>query len=157
MFGKRVSEYLAFVAPVLLALAVVGLLRLALSLAGLPDSTVKWVATNLAGWGGALWMGVAAHRRRFGTYRHLLPAAFLAGTVFHGMAVIGILLAIAGWPNIYAAPEYGGGPATNPWVHLGAHLTVGMVAVTLIWWGAASLARLLASRVAPVPTALPAA
>jgi hypothetical protein len=55
MFGKTVSEYLGFQRVVLAVLAAVGFARLALSLAGLPDTTVP-----LLTWGvGSLVMLVA--------------------------------------------------------------------------------------------------
>lgn len=41
MFGKPVSQYLSFQKWWLIALAAVGLLRLGLSLAGLPNGTVS--------------------------------------------------------------------------------------------------------------------
>ena len=50
MFGKPVKEYLELQKWWLVALAVMGVLRIALSLAGLPDSTVKWFSTNVIGW-----------------------------------------------------------------------------------------------------------
>lgn len=44
MAGKRLSEYVGFQRGVLLALLLIGLARLLLSLAGLPNSSVKWRA-----------------------------------------------------------------------------------------------------------------
>jgi hypothetical protein len=73
------------------------------------------------------------------------------------VAVIGILLTIAGMPNIYAAPEYSGPAATNQWLHAGAHLTVGLLAVTLITWGVSSLAMRFARRRSPRPASVVAA
>ena len=46
MFGKPYSEYLRFQAPILIAMAVLGLLRLGLSIAGQPDSVVKFVSVT---------------------------------------------------------------------------------------------------------------
>jgi hypothetical protein len=70
--------------------------------------------------------------------------------------VAGILLAIAGHPNIYAAPEFSGPPfarSANQWSHMLSHLTIGMVAPVLLWWGVASLVLLITRKVAPRPVA----
>jgi hypothetical protein len=148
MFGRPVKEYLALQKWWLVALAAVGLLRIALSLGGLPDSTVKWASTNLVGLAAFVYYGVAGQRRGF-LYKQLLPLTFFHGVVFHALAVTGILLTIAGFPNIYAAPEYSGPAGTSQWFHLGAHLTVGMVAAPLVGWAFASLAMLVTRAVSP--------
>jgi hypothetical protein len=152
MFGKPVKEYLAFQKWWLVALAVVGLLRIALSLGGLPDSSVKWVSTNVIGFAAFVYYGAAGYRSGF-LYKQLLPLAFFHGAVFHTLAVTGILLTIAGFPNIYAAPEYSGPAGTNQWFHIGAHLTIGMVAVSLIGWAFASLSMLITRVLSPRPVA----
>ena len=61
MFGKTLSEYVRFQRPMLLLVAVVGLLRLALSLAGLPNSTVKWLSVSVAGLIGVVYYAVRVH------------------------------------------------------------------------------------------------
>src|SRR5687767_2178186 len=131
MFGKTYAEYIRFQMPVLVLLAVVGLARLGASLAGIPDATVKWLAMNVVLWGGAVYYGVAAQRRGFGSYKQLLPLVFNQVLLFQLIAVLGILLAIAGYRNIFAAPEYSF-QAQSQWVHLAAHLTVGIVVPSLI-------------------------
>jgi hypothetical protein len=151
MFGKRLSESLSFQRFALGLLAAVGLSRLVLSLAGVPDATVVWLSMNAVGWPAALYYGVAVHKRGFGSYRQLLRLVINQAFVFHSIAVIGILLAIAGVPNIYAAPEYSGPAATNQWLHALAHLTIGMVAASLLWWGAASLVLFITKKVAGKP------
>ena len=150
MFGKPISEYLRFQKTVLVILLVVGLARLGASLAGVPDSTVRWLAMNAVIWAGAVYYGIAAHRRGFGTYRHLLPLTLFQAVLFQLIAVLGILLAIAGFQNIFAAPEYSF-QAQSQWVHLFAHLTIGIVAPTLLLWAVASLAMLITKKVAPAP------
>jgi len=67
MFGKRVSQYLAFQWPLLALTAAFGLARLGLSLAGTPDATVRWLSMNVLLWAGAFYYGVAVHRRGFGS------------------------------------------------------------------------------------------
>jgi hypothetical protein len=152
MFGKRVSHYLAFQWPLLVLTAAVGLARLGLSLAGTPDATVKWLSMNVLLWAGAVYYGVAVYPRGFGSYKQLLPLVTFQVAVLHAVAVTGILLSIAGASNIFAAPEYSGPAAQNQWLHAAAHLTIGMVAATLLLWGVASLALWIAKRAAPRPS-----
>jgi hypothetical protein len=61
-----------------------------------------------------------------------------------------ILLAIAGFPNIYAAPEFSFG-AQSQWIHALAHLTFGIVVPPLLIWGVASIVLLITKRVARRP------
>ncbi len=150
MFGKRLSRYLAFQKVVLGLLAAVGLARLGLSLAGVPDATVAWLSMNVVAWAGALYYGVAVHTRGFGSYKQILPLAFFQTVLQQSIAVLGILLAIGGHPNVYAAPEYSFG-AQSQWTHVLAHLTIGMVVPPLLLWGVASLVLLVRKRVGRRP------
>jgi hypothetical protein len=154
MFGKRVSEYLGFQKAWLVLLAVVGLGRLGLSLAGLPDRTVMWLSMTVVGWAAVFYYGVAVHTRGFGSYKHLLPLMIFQVVLVQAIAVFGILLAIAGLPNIYAAPEYSGPPfarSANQWTHALAHLTIGIVVPVLLGWGVGSLVLLITKKVARRP------
>lgn len=150
MLGKPLSEYVRFQKAVLAILVVVGLARLGASLAGLPDATVKWLAMNVVLWGGAVYYGIAVPRSGFGGYRQLLPLVTIQVLVFQAIAVLGILLAIAGFRNIFAAPEYSF-QAQSQWVHAAAHLTVGVLAPCLLLWGVASLVMLITRKVASAP------
>ena len=154
MFGKRVSEYLAFQKVWLVLLAAVGLARLGLSLAGLPDRTVMFLSMTVVGWAAVFYYGVAVHTRGFGSYKHLLPLMIFQVVLVQAIAVFGILLAIAGLPNIYAAPEYSGPPfarSANQWTHALAHLTIGIVVPVLLGWGVGSLVLLITKKVARRP------
>jgi hypothetical protein len=138
MFGKSLADYLRFQQAALAAVAAVGLLRLALSLAGVPNATVAWLSMNVVAWGAALYYGVAVHRRGFGTYRHVLPLALHTMVAEQSVAIVGIMAAIAGFPNVYAAPEFSMG-AQSQWLHALAHATIGVVVPTLLLWGVGSL------------------
>jgi hypothetical protein len=154
MFGKRVTEYLGFQKAWLILLAVVGLGRLGLSLAGLPDRTVMWLSMTVVGWAAVFYYGVAVHTRGFGSYKHLLPLMIFQVVLVQAIAVFGILLAIAGLPNIYAAPEYSGPPfarSANQWTHALAHLTIGIVVPVLLGWAVGSLVLLITKKVARRP------
>ncbi len=154
MFGKRISECLGFQKWWLAVIAAVGLARLLLSLAGLPDGTVAFLSMTVAGWIAVLYYGVAVHTKGFGSYKQLLPLLIFQVALVQAIAVAGILLAIAGLPNIYAAPEFSGPPfarSANQWSHALAHLTIGMVAPVLLWWAVASLVLLITRKVARRP------
>ena len=103
-------------------------------------------------WTGAVYYGVAVYTRGFGSYKQILPQAFFQVLILHVVAVAGIVLSIAGFSNIFAAPEYSG-PATahNQWLHALSHLTIGMVAAPLVLWGAGSLAMWLTKKTARRP------
>src|SRR5262245_25117594 len=47
VFGKRLSEYVAFQKVILALVALVGITRLGLSLAGVPDGTAKWFSMTV--------------------------------------------------------------------------------------------------------------
>jgi hypothetical protein len=150
MFGRSVSQYLGFQKVFLALIVAVGLARLALSLAGLPDASVRWLSMNAVGWAGALYYGVAVYTSGFGSYKQILPLAFFQTLAQQAVAALGILLSIAGLPNIYTAPEFSFGVASQ-WLHLLSHLTIGIVVPPLLIWGVASLVMLVTKRVAPRP------
>ena len=150
MFGKRVSEYLAFEKVWLFLIAAVGLVRLAVSLAGSSDRTAAWFSMNVVVWAGCLYYGAAVHTRGFGSYRQLLPLMIFAMLTMQSIAVLGILLSIAGLPNVFTAPEFSFG-VQSQWIHLLAHLTVGLVVPPLLLWGVSSLVLLVTKRVSRRP------
>jgi hypothetical protein len=51
----------------------VGLARLGLSLAGLPNSTTKWLSLTVLTLLGVFYYGVRVHTSGFGSYKQLLP------------------------------------------------------------------------------------
>ena len=150
--AKTVSEYLNFQKVFLVATAAVGLARLLLSLAGFSNATVAWLSVSVVALLGTLYYGVAVHTKGFGSYKQLLPLVFFQAALTHGIAVLGILISIAGFPNIFAAPEFSGPVQNvqnpNQWHHILAHLTIGMIASTLLLWGVSSLALLITKKVA---------
>jgi hypothetical protein len=150
MFGKRISEYLDFQKVFLILIAAVGLARLGLSLAGLPITTVRWFSMNVVAWAGVFYYGVAVHTKGFGSYKQLLPLGLFQTILQQLIAVLGILLAIAGRPNIYSAPEYSFG-AQSQWAHLMAHLTIGIIVPPILIWGISSLVMLITKKVSPRP------
>jgi hypothetical protein len=75
---------------------------------------------------------------------------FFPLALFQSIAVLGILLSIAGLPNIFAAPEYSFG-GQSQWVHALAHLTIGLIVPSLLLWGVASLVLAITRRVTRRP------
>ncbi len=147
MFGKSISDYLRFQQVILVTIAVVGLLRLGMSLAGVPDPAVAWLSMTVVTFAATVYYGVAVHTHRFGGYRQILPLVFFQMVVQQAIAVVGIMTAIAGFPNVYAAPEYDP-VSSNQWLHALAHLTFGIVAPTLLMWGVGSLVLAVTRRLA---------
>ena len=142
MFGKTISQYLRFQKLFLGLAAVVGLARLGLSLAGLPDTTVRWLSMTVVTWASVFYYGVKVHTSGFGSYKQLLPLGFFQIVLVQAIAIFGILLAIADLPNIYAAPEFSF-QAQSHWRHLLAHLTVCIIVPSLLSWGVGSLVLLI--------------
>jgi hypothetical protein len=150
MFGKPLSQYLDFQKVILGLLAAVGLARLGLSLAGVSNTAAAFLSMNVVAWAGALYYGLAADRHGFTSYKQLLPPALFQTLVMQSIAVLGILLAIAGFANVYAAPEYSFG-ARSQWIHALAHVTIGVIAPTLLIWGVASVVRLITTKMTRRP------
>ncbi len=73
VFGKTLSEYIQFLKPILVLILIVGLARLFLSLAGAPNSTVKWLSLTVVTLLGALYCAIRVHTSGFGSYQQLLP------------------------------------------------------------------------------------
>jgi len=46
--------------------------------------------------------------RRFGSYKQLLSLILIQSVLANSIAIIGIALTIAGFPNIFGAPEFSG-------------------------------------------------
>src|SRR5688572_4645036 len=136
IFGKPLSEYVAFSKLFLGLILVVGILRLALSLGGTPNSTAKWFSISAVIWIGVLYYAIRVHTSGFGSYKQLLPIVFLMqAIVAQPIIVAGIVIAIfTGTDNIYSTPEYSFGSDGKTWLHVGAHLLLGTTIGTLVFW-----------------------
>ena len=155
VFGKKWSEYVAFEKPALILIAVVGILRLGLSLAGVSDAAAKWVSLTGLGVVLVIYYAVAVHTKGFGSYRQLLPLYFLQAVVANAIIIAGIAIAaMTGKVNIYAANEYGGSLGAG--VHAAAH-TAAMLIGPLISWIVGSIVLFVTKKVVKAaPTAAPA-
>lgn len=141
MFGKPYSEYVRYQAPFLIAIALVGLIRLVLSIAGQPHSLVKFFSMTAVGLVGSFYYALTIRRRGFGSYRHLIPLIFNQNFIVNGIAIVGIILSVYGMPNIYDVPEFKP-PFARDGSSLGhglAHFFLGNIVGTLIGWLVTSL------------------
>ena len=135
IFGKRLSEYVAFCKAFLILILVVGIVRLALSLGGAPNTTAKWLSITAVIWIGVLYYSIRVHTSGFGSYKQLLPICVLQSWAAQAIIVPGIILAIVtGKDNIYSIPESFFGRDGKTWVHVFAHLVVGTTVAPLLGW-----------------------
>ena len=152
MMGKSLSEYFAFQRVIMVLILIVGIARLALSLAGFPTSTVKWISLTALALVGIVYCAVKVPRTNFGGYKHLLPLYLMQAGVANLIIAGGIALsAITGTPNIYSAPEYSG--VANPWLHALGHLIDGFVVGPLLGWVIGAPIMFVARKVWPAKTA----
>ena len=149
-FGKTFSEYVQFQKPILVLILIVGLARLLLSLAGVPNSTVKWLSVTVVTLLGGLYCAIRVHTSGFGSYRHLLPLLVIQNTLAHTISAGTIAIAIVtGKNNIFSAPEYSGGGDGKTWLHVGAHLVLGIVVFSLVLWLVACLILFITRKLTP--------
>lgn len=150
MFGKPVTQYLAFQKVVLAVIVLAFLARLTLSLAGAPNSVAKWISVTVVLLVGVLYYGVAVHTSGFGSYKQLYPLALFQSLLGEGLVALAVALAIlTGTDNIYTAPEYSGGGDGKNWLHVVAHVVIGAVVLPLVSWAVGSLVMLVTRKVAP--------
>ena len=135
IFGKRLSEYVAFCKPFLALILVVGIARLALSLGGVPPSIGRWLSITAVAWIGVLYYAIRVHTSGFGSYKQLLPICVLQAVVTQIVVVPSIILAIVtGKDNIFSIPENYFGQDGKTWLHVAGHLVIGTTLAPLISW-----------------------
>jgi hypothetical protein len=150
IFGKRLSEYVAFTKYFLVLILVVGIARLALSIAGVPNSTAKWVSISAVALIALVYTSIRVHTSGFGSYKHLLPLFVLQSLTGQLVIIAGIVLAIfTGTDNIFSAPEYSGGGDGKTWLHVVAHLVLGSTVGPLIAWLVGSAIMFVVKKIAP--------
>jgi uncharacterized membrane protein len=151
IFGKTLGEYVAFAKVFLILIPLVGLLRLGLSLEGMPNSTVQWFSMTVLGFIGMVYFAIRVHTTGFGSYKQLLVIVAMQNLSAQVIAILGISLAIiTGVGNIFSAPEFSFG-GVNPWVHLAMHVFVGATVGALFPWAIGSLILAIARKVSPLP------
>jgi hypothetical protein len=144
IFGKTLGDYLGFAAGTVALVVVVGVARLALSMAGVPVSAVKYVSVTTMALLGVVYLGVRTHTSGFGSYRQLLPLMVItlgAASWVSGFAVV--LAIITGRDNIYSIPEYSGGQDGKTVFHAFAHFFIAPFVAGLVAWGLSSFVMLV--------------
>ena len=150
MFGKKLSEYVSFAKPILFLILVVGIARLALSLAGVQNSAVKWLSISATLFIGLVYFSIRVYTTGFGSYKQLLPLLFLQSVVSQAIIIVGIVIAIETHKdNIFSAPEYSGGGDGKTWLHVAAHLVLGTTVGPLLAWLVGSVIMWVTKKVAP--------
>mgnify|MGYP001244494233 CR=1 FL=1 len=150
IFGKSLGEYVALAKWLIIFVLAVGIARLALSLAGVPNSTGKWASVTVAFLIGVLCFSVRVHTSGFGSYKQLLPAIWILSFATQAFVAATIVLAIVtGHDNIFTAPEYSGGGDGKTWLHVGAHLVLGATVAPLVGWLLGSLIMFITKLVTP--------
>ena len=151
IFGKPLSEYVAFCRIFLILVPLTGIVRLVLSLNGTPDSTARWITMTGLMWIAVIYYAVRVHTTRFGTYRHLLVLYVLLNLTTQLVSILGILIAmVTGQGNIFTSPEHSFGTSNGP--HIAAHLFIGTTAGSLVPWAIGSLILAIARKWAPAPS-----
>jgi hypothetical protein len=157
MFGKSLSEYVAFQKPILMLIAAVWALRLAFSLAGVPVSAARFVSVTGMLALGSVYYGWALGQKGFGSFKQLYALNLIQGIFSQTLVALAIVLAIVmGQDNIYTLPEFyppsqGNDPSGLPpdgknFGHALAHIVLaGAIAFPIIGWLLGALV-LLATR-----------
>jgi len=91
IFGKPLSQYAEFCKPFLVLVPVAGIVRLALSLGGVPNSTAKWISVTALVGIGVLYYAVRVHASGFGSYKQLLVVSVLLNLAAQVVIIFGIV------------------------------------------------------------------
>lgn len=160
VFGKSLSAYVRFQRVILGLILAAGVLRLALSMAGVPDESTRWLSMTAVAAAGIVYYGVRVHTSGFGSYRHLLPLMFIQGVLVHGLAVVAILISVAtGQRTVFTAPEYAGplGPGASAAAHAASHVLAGLTVFPLVTWALGAAVMFVTKKVTGRPAAARAA
>jgi hypothetical protein len=135
IFGRRLSDYIAFSRVFLVLIFVIGVARLALSLGGVPNSTARWLSMTATVWVAVIYYSIRVHTTGFGSYKQLLPVIALLNLTAQIIAIAGIAIAIfTGNNNVFSSPEFAFGSDGKTWTHLLAHVFLGTTVGTLFPW-----------------------
>jgi hypothetical protein len=151
IFDKTIAEYFAFQKAIVILILIVGLLRLTLSLAGLPDSIVTYISLTGMAVVGVVYCAIQIARTGFGSYRHLLPLFVMQALPANLIISAGIAItALTGVQNIFSSPEHSGPMVNRPWLHAGGHLLDGLIIGPLIGWLVGSVLIFVIKKLSPV-------
>ena len=150
LFGKPLSEYVSFAKVILVLIVIVGVARLALSLGGVANSSVKYLSISVVTLIGLVYFAIRVHTSGFGSYKELLGLILVQSVVAQTIIIVGIVIAIlTHHDNIFSAPEFSGGGDGKTWLHAGAHLVFGVILGSLLAWIVGSLILFITKKAAP--------
>lgn len=135
IFGKPLSEYIAFAREFLILVPVIGIARLFLSVNGASNHTARWFSMTVIALIGVVVFSIRVHTTGFGSYKQLLALCALQNLEMQAISITGIVLAIiTNTNNIFSSPEFFNGIDGKTWLHVGAHVVVGTTAGALLPW-----------------------
>jgi len=134
--GHRIRDHLRLLAPLLILLAVVWVLRLGLSACHSPSWCLRIVSVTVATAGSVLLAAILIHFRRFGGYANVVISSLLLN-LWGQLLIVGAIgfAVLTGTENIYTAPQH-----SLPWLqqsdpahlkHIYGQLTFGVGMGTL--------------------------
>jgi hypothetical protein len=150
IFGKPLTEYIRFERYYLLLILVVGLARLGLSLARIPNSVDKYLSVTVLELLGFLLFSVIVYTSGFGSYLQLYPVLLLQWIVAQAIIIAGIVISIVtNEDNIFSAPEFSPGKQSGrTWIHAIMHVAV-VVIFPIVFWGLGCLIMFVTKKIAP--------
>ena len=143
LFGKSLSDYLRFQKILLILTVAFGLVRLILSMAGVPDALVTWFSMTGLLPIAVVYYPIRVHMKGFGGYPQVLILIAIQVLFSQVMTAIGIFAApLTGVDNIFSAAEAEASHLGHAAIHLGT-----WPIVSVILWLPASLILLVTRRV----------
>jgi hypothetical protein len=151
VFGRPLSDYVAFCKPFLILIPLVGIVRLAFSLSGTPNDTARWFSMTALIWIAVIYYSIRIHTAGFGSYKQLVVICALLNLTTQVISITGILISIAtGTDNIFSAPDFAFNVGSK-WAHVAGHVFIGTIAGTLVPWIVGSLILAITRKASPVP------
>jgi hypothetical protein len=148
IFGKSLADYVKFEKGFLILILVVGVARLAASLLGVPNATVKFLSITVVLLLGMIYYSVTVYTSGFGSYKQLLPVLALPVILGNCIIISGIIISIVTQhDNIFSAPEYSPRHLDGKnWGHVGGHVLATII-LPLILWLIGSLIMLITKKI----------
>jgi hypothetical protein len=145
--GKGLRDYLSFVRVGIVLVLLMGALRFALGLSGVPyEKATHLVSLTVLGWILAVIYGHLARVTGFGSYQQLLPMAFVLAATMYGFIILAIVVeGQGGLHGYFHAPGLGLMPGG---MSVGQHVVgqlLAMLVTTVLLWALASLGFALSS------------
>lgn len=144
LFGRNLSDYLRFQKILLILTVAFGLLRLVLSMAGVPDAIVTWLSMTGLLPIAVVYYPIRVHMKNFGGYPQVLILICIQVLVSQIMTAIGIFAApLTGVDNIFSPAGPEGGHLGHALMHL-----LSWPIVSAVLWVPAAVILWIARRVA---------